>query len=199
MPVEINAALVKELRDKTGAGIKDCKDALEKNEGSVPKAADYLRQRGAAQADKKADRATSEGAVGSYIHMGGKIGVLIEVNCETDFVARTDDFQTLVQQLALQVCAMKPDFVTRDEVPQDKIADEMAGYKAAALEEGKKEEIAEKMAKGRVDKYFAERCLYEQDYIKDPNMKVEDLIKAAIAKCGENIKVRRFVRFSLGN
>ncbi len=199
MPVEINAALVKELRDKTGAGIKDCKDALEKNEGSVPKAADYLRQRGAAQADKKADRTTSEGAVGSYIHMGGKIGVLIEVNCETDFVARTDDFQTLVQQLALQVCAMKPDFVTRDEVPQDKIADEMAGYKAAALEEGKKEEIAEKMAKGRVDKYFAERCLYEQDYIKDPNMKVEDLIKAAIAKCGENIKVRRFVRFSLGN
>lgn len=199
MPVEINAALVKELRDKTGAGIKDCKDALEKNEGSVTKAADYLRQRGAAQADKKADRATSEGVIGSYIHMGGKIGVLIEVNCETDFVARNEEFQTLVQQLALQVCAMKPDFVTRDEVPQDKIAEEMAGYKAAALEEGKKEEIAEKMAKGRVDKYFAERCLYEQDYIKDPNMKVEDLIKAAIAKCGENIKVRRFTRFSLGN
>ena len=195
---KISAALVKELREKTGAGIKDCQEALEQNSGQVEKAADWLRQKGISRAEKKADRITTEGAVGSYIHLGGKVGVLLEVNCETDFVAKTDDFKTLVNELALQVAAMKPDYVSREEVPQDKLAAEIEGYKQAAIEEGKPANIAEKIAMGKVDKYFANICLLEMPYIRDDSKKVEDMVKETIAKTGENIRVKRFVRFALG-
>jgi elongation factor Ts len=196
--VEVTAQMVKQLREKTGAGIQDCKDALVKNEGALDKAADYLRQKGIARADKKADRATAEGVVGSYIHLGGKVGVLIEVNCETDFVAKTQAFQTLVSELSLQVAAMKPDFVNRDEVPAERIAEELVGYKKAALEEGKPENVAEKIAQGKVDKYFGNACLMDQPYVRDDSKKVSDMVKEVIAITGENIRVRRFVRFALG-
>ena len=195
---EVSAQMVKELREKTGAGIKDCKEALVNNDGHIDKAADWLRQKGISRAEKKADRITAEGTVGSYIHLGGKVGVLIEVNCETDFVAKTQDFQTLVAELALQVAAMKPDYVSRDEVSAERVAELLAGYKAAAIEEGKKEAVAEKIAQGKVDKQFATDCLLDQPYIRDDSKKVADFIKETIAKTGENIRVRRFVRFALG-
>lgn len=195
---KVSAQLVKELREKTGAGIKDCQEALAQNAGAVDKAADWLRQKGIARAEKKADRATAEGCIASYIHLGGKVGVLIEVNCETDFVAKTDDFKTLCNELALQVAAMKPDYVSREEVPQEKLASELEGYKKVAMEEGKPENIAEKIAQGKIDKYFSNICLVEMPYIRDDSKKVEDLIKEAIAKMGENIRVKRFVRYSLG-
>ena len=195
---DISASLVKELREKTGAGIKDCKEALEQNGGQVDKAADWLRQRGVARAEKKADRITAEGQIGAYIHLGGKVGVLIEVNCETDFVAKTDDFKNLVNELSLQVAAMKPDYVSKDEVPQEKLQAELAGYKQAAMAEGKPENIAEKIAQGKVDKYFQTVCLLEMPYIRDDSKKVEELVKETIAKTGENIRVKRFVRFALG-
>jgi elongation factor Ts len=196
---KVSAQLVKELREKTGAGIKDCQEALEQNALQVDKAADWLRQKGISRAEKKADRITAEGAVGSYIHLGGKVGVLIEVNCETDFVAKTDDFKGLVNELALQVAAMKPDYVNRDEVPQETLAAELAGYKKVAMEEGKPENIAEKIAHGKIDKYFSNICLMEMAYIRDDSKKVEDVIKETIAKVGENIRVKRFVRFALGS
>lgn len=195
---KVSAQLVKELREKTGAGIKDCQEALEQNGGVVDKAADWLRQKGISRAEKKADRITAEGAIYSYIHLGGKVGVLLEVNCETDFVAKTDDFKTLCNELALQVAAMKPDYVTREEVPQDKLAAELEGYKKVAMEEGKPENIAEKIAQGKIDKYFANICLMEMPYIRDDSKKVEEIIKETIAKTGENIRVKRFVRYALG-
>lgn len=198
MSTKVSAQQVKELREKTGAGIKDCQEALAANAGEVDKAADWLRQKGITRAEKKADRITMDGAVGSYIHLGGKVGVLIEVNCETDFVAKTDQFKTLVNELALQVAAMKPDYVSRDEVPQEKLASELEGYKKVAMEEGKPENIAEKIAQGKIDKYFANICLLEMPYIRDDSKKVEEVIKENMAKIGENIRVRRFVRFALG-
>ena len=195
---KVSAQLVKELREKTGAGIKDCQEALEQNSLHVDKAADWLRQKGISRAEKKADRATADGAIGSYIHLGGKVGVLIEVNCETDFVAKTDDFKGLVNELALQVAAMKPDFVSREDVPQETLASELEGYKQAAMAEGKPDNIAEKIAQGKVDKYFQNICLLEMPYIRDDSKKIEDVIKEVIAKVGENIRVKRFVRFALG-
>ncbi|MBT9581992.1 translation elongation factor Ts [bacterium] len=195
---KVSAQLVKELREKTGAGIKDCQEALAQNALQVDKAADWLRQKGISRAEKKADRVTAEGAVGSYIHLGGKVGVLIEVNCETDFVAKTDDFKSLVNELALQVAAMKPDYVSREEVPQETLAAELDGYKKVAMEEGKPENIAEKIAQGKIDKYFSNICLLEMDYIRDDSKKVLDVIKESIAKLGENIRVKRFVRYVLG-
>lgn len=195
---KVSATQVKELRERTGAGIKDCQEALTENGGQVDKAADWLRQKGISRAEKKADRITAEGAVGSYIHLGGKVGVLIEVNCETDFVAKTEDFKTLVAELALQVAAMKPDFVSRDEVPQETLASELEGYKKAAMDEGKPANIAEKIAQGKVDKFFSGICLMEMPYIRDDSKKVEEYVKETIAKTGENIRVRRFVRFALG-
>jgi len=199
MMAEISAAQVKELREKTGAGIKDCKEALVQHDGQVDKAADWLRQRGVSRAEKKADRITAEGQVGSYIHLGGKVGVLIEVNCETDFVAKTDDFKNLVQELALQVAAMKPEVVAREDVDNTRLDSELAGYKEAAVAEGKPANIAEKIAQGKVDKYFQTVCLLEMPYIRDDSKKVGDLIKETIAKTGENIRVKRFVRFALGD
>ncbi len=189
---------VKELRARTGAGIMDCREALDKNEGNLDQAADWLRQKGIAKAEKKATRATSEGQVASYIHPGGKLGVLIEVNCETDFVAKTDDFQKLCVELAMQVAAMSPLYVKREDVPQDLIAKEQAGYRQAVLEEGKPEHMADKIAAGKVEKYFEQQCLLEQPYMRDQSKKVMDLVKETIAKTGENIQVKRFSRFVLG-
>ncbi|GMU57587.1 MAG: hypothetical protein AMXMBFR33_67330 [Candidatus Xenobia bacterium] len=189
---------VKELRARTGAGIMDCREALDKNEGNLDQAADWLRQKGIAKAEKKATRATSEGQVASYIHPGGKLGVLIEVNCETDFVAKTEDFQKLCVELAMQVAAMSPLYVKREDVPQDLIAKEQAGYRQAVLEEGKPEHMADKIAAGKVEKYFEQQCLLEQPYMRDQSKKVMDLVKETIAKTGENIQVKRFARFVLG-
>ena len=194
---EISATTVKELRAKTGAGIMDCKEALAVNNGNIEEAAGWLRQKGISKADKKASRETSEGQVGSYIHLGGRVGVLVEVNCETDFVAKTDEFVSLVNGIAMQIAAMSPKFITREEVPQEAIDKEIAGYKAAAIEEGKPENIAEKIATGKVDKYFQSQCLMEQPYIKDDSKTVESLIKETIARTGENIRIKRFSRFDL--
>lgn len=194
---EISATAVKELRAKTGAGIMDCREALQANNGNIDEAAGWLRQKGIAKAEKKASRDTSEGLVGSYIHAGGRVGVLVEVNCETDFVANTDEFKSLVSGVAMQIAAMSPRYITREEVPQDVIDKEIAGYKAAAIEEGKKEQIAEKIAVGKVDKYFKAQCLMEQPYIKDDSKSIEELIKETIAKTGENIRIKRFARYDL--
>ena len=193
----ISATAVKELRAKTGAGIMDCKEALKENEGDIGQAADWLRQKGISKAEKKASRETSEGRIGSYIHMGGRVGVLVEINCETDFVAKTDEFNNLVGDVAMQIAAMSPTYVSRDEVPQDVIDREVAGYKAAAMEEGKPENIAEKIAQGKVDKYFKSQCLLEQDFIKDDKKTIEDVLKETIAKTGENMRIKRFSRFDL--
>lgn len=194
---EINATSVKELRAKTGAGIMDCREALAANNGNIEEAAGWLRQKGISKADKKASRETNEGQVGSYIHAGGRVGVLVEVNCETDFVAKTDEFGALVGGIAMQIAAMNPRYITREEVPQDVIDKEIAGYKAAALEEGKPENVAEKIATGKVDKYFKAQCLLEQQYIRDDSKTIEELLKETISKTGENIRVKRFSRFDL--
>lgn len=194
---EINASSVKELRAKTGAGIMDCREALAANNGNIEEAAGWLRQKGISKADKKASRETNEGQVGSYIHAGGRVGVLVEVNCETDFVAKTDEFGALVSGIAMQIAAMGPRYISRTEVPQDVIDKEIAGYKAAALEEGKPENVAEKIATGKVDKYFKAQCLLEQSYIRDDSKTIEELLKETISKTGENIRIKRFSRFDL--
>lgn len=194
----VTAASIKELREKTGAGMLDCKQALEQHGGDLQKAADFLRQKGIASADKKKDRLASEGRIESYIHTGAKVGVLVEVNSETDFVAKTDDFQNLCKEIALQVAALAPTYVNRDEIPAELIEREKAGYKKIALEEGKKDDIAEKIAQGKVEKYFEKICLLDQPYIRDDKQKVGDMVKAASGKLGENIVVRRFVRYALG-
>lgn len=195
--MSVSATVVKELRAKTGAGIMDCREALQENDGDIEKAAGWLRQKGISKADKKASRETSEGRVGSYIHMGGRVGVLVEINCETDFVAKTDEFEGLVADVAMQIAAMSPKYVSREQVPQETIDAELAGYKAAAVEEGKPENIAEKIAQGKVDKYFQSQCLLEQPFIKDDSKTIESLLKETIAKTGENMRIRRFARFDL--
>lgn len=194
----ISAAMVKELREVTGAGMMDCKKALVETGGNMEKAIEYLREKGLAQAAKKAGRIAAEGAVTSYIHMGGKIGVLVEVNCETDFVAKTEKFQELAKNIAMQIAASKPEFISKEDVPQDVIEKEKEILRAQALNEGKPEKIVDKMVEGRIEKYFKEVCLLEQPYIKDDEKTVGQLIAEAIAETGENIKVRRFVRFELG-
>jgi len=195
---EIPAKLVQELRERTGAGMMDCKRALAEVAGDVAKAEDVLRKKGLSAAAKKAGRNASEGAVASYIHMGGKIGVLIEVNCETDFVARTEGFQTLVKDLAMQVAAAAPRWVRREEVPPEIVAKEMEIGKAQAREQKKPEAIQEKIAKGKVEKFYGEFCLLEQPFVRDDKKKVADVVAEAVAKIGENIQVRRFARFVLG-
>ena len=195
---EITASLVKELREKTGAGMMDCKKALEESAGDVEKAIEFLRIRGLSKAAKKAGRDTSEGLVFSYIHPGSRIGVLVEVNCETDFVARTDDFQNLVKNLAMHIAAAAPLGVTRDDIPADLLAKEKEVFRAQALEEGKPAAVVDKIVQGRIDKFFAEAALMDQVYVKDNDKKVSDLVSEAIAKLGENIKVARFARFQLG-
>lgn len=194
----ITAAQVKELREKTGAGMMDCKKALQETNGDMEKATEHLRKKGLAAADKKAGRIAAEGIVDSYIHAGGRIGVLVEVNCETDFVAKTDDFKTFVRDIAMHIAATNPQYVNREEVPQEVIDKERQILKEQALNEGKPEHIVEKMVEGRLDKYFKDICLIEQPFVKDPDMTVETLVKEKIAKIGENISIRRFARFALG-
>ena len=195
---EISASAVKELREKTGAGMMDCKKALTESGGDFAKAEEYLRKKGLASAAKKAGRAATEGAVTSYVHLGGKIGVLVEVNCETDFAARNEAFQALTKDIAMHVAAAAPQYVRREEVPADVVAREMEIAKAQMREQKKPEAIIEKIAQGKVDKFFKEVCLLEQPFVKDDKKSVEDVVKDAIAKIGENIQVRRFARFVLG-
>jgi elongation factor Ts len=194
----ISASLVKELRERTGAGMMDCKRALVACNGDIEKAIDELRTKGLAKAAKKAGRIASEGVVTSYIHMGGKIGVLVEVNCETDFVAKTAEFKQLAYDIAMQIAASNPGYVSRDEVPEEVLNREKEILKAQAREEGKPEQIIEKMVVGRLEKFYKEHCLLEQPYIKDPDKTVQELVHENIAKMGENISVRRFVRYQLG-
>ena len=195
---EITANLVKELRDRTGVGMMDCKKALAETGGDIEKAIDLLREKGLAAAAKKAGRVTAEGLVDSYIHGVGRIGVLVEVNCETDFVAKTDDFRGLVRDIAMQIAAAKPDYVSREDVPQEIITREMAVLAAQAANEGKPANIVEKMVVGRLEKFYKDTCLMEQPFIKDPDVTVGQVLNEKVAKIGENISVRRFARFELG-
>ncbi|QGG48201.1 translation elongation factor Ts [Heliorestis convoluta] len=194
----VTAAMVKELRERTGAGMMDCKKALAETKGDLEKAVDLLREKGLAAAAKKSSRIAAEGRVESYIHGDGRIGVLIEVNCETDFVAKTDDYRSLCRDLAMQVAAVKPEYVRREEVPAANIEREKEVLRSQALNEGKPAHIVDKMVDGRIDKYYKEICLMEQSFIKNPDQTVEEMIKEAIARIGENINIRRFVRFELG-
>jgi len=198
MATKITAAMVKSLRDKTSVGMMACKKALVECDGDEGKAIDFLRKKGLASAEKKAGRVASEGLVGSYIHMGGKIGVLVEINSETDFVARTEKFQELVKNVAMQIAATNPEYVRPEEVPAEIVEHEKVIFREQALAEKKSEKIIEKMVEGRIKKYYKQVCLMQQPYIKDDKMTVEDLINTAISEIGENIKVRRFVRYVLG-
>ncbi len=194
----ITMETVKKLRQKTGAGVMDCKKALQETGGDIDKAVEYLREKGIAAAEKKAGRTAAEGLVGSYIHMGGKIGVLIEVNCETDFVAKTEEFKALVHNLAMQVAASQPDYVSREDIPGEIIDREKSILRQQALEENKPEHVIEKMVEGRLEKFFENVCLLEQPFIKDTDQKVRELLKENIAQLGENIVINRFSRFAVG-
>jgi elongation factor Ts len=194
----ITAEMVKTLRERTGAGMMDCKKALNATEGNMDKAIDFLREKGLAAAAKKADRVATDGLVESYIHAGGRIGVLVEINCETDFVAKTDDFKTLVKDIAMHIAAANPLYVLREEVPAEILTHEREILKAQAINEGKPENIAEKMVEGRIEKYYKDHCLMDQIFVKDGESTITELIKANIAKMGENITIRRFARFNLG-
>lgn len=196
--MEITAAMVKELRERTGCGMMDCKRALQETGGDIEKAIDELRTKGLAKAAKKAGRIASEGVVYSYIHAGNRIGVLVEVNCETDFVAKTDQFKALAHDIAMQIAAANPEFVKREDVPATVIEHEKAVLKAQALEEGKPEKIIDKMVEGRVEKFYKENCLLEQAFIKDPDKNVQQLVHEMVATIGENISVRRFARYEVG-
>ncbi len=190
--------LVKELRGKTGAGILDCQNALKETDSDIEKAIDLLRQRGLAAAQKKAGRETKEGVVSSYIHAGSKIGVLVEVNCETDFVARNDEFQELVKDVALQIAAASPAYVKRDQVSPEQVEREKAIYLAQAKELGKPAAAIEKIVQGKLEKFYQEQCLLEQNFIKDPNVTITEILTQKIAKLGENISIARFTRYQLG-
>jgi elongation factor Ts len=196
---EISAALVKQLRERTGAGMMECKSALTEANGDLAEAEVVLRKRGIASAGKKASRTTKQGTVGAYIHAGAQLGVLIEVNCESDFVARTDDFQELVRDLAMHVAAADPQFVRKEDVTPSVIEKEKEIQKARAMAEGKPEKIAEKMVEGRMAKFYEEICLYDQPFVKENTITVDQLIKTKIAKLGENISVSRFARFKVGD
>lgn len=195
---EVTAALIKDLRERTGAGMADCKKALTEVAGDMDKAIDYLRTKGLAKAAKKAGREATEGAVVSYIHGGGRIGVLVEINCETDFVARNEDFQAFTREVALQIAAMNPQFVRRDEVAQDVIDREREVLVAKAKETGKPDAVVQKMVDGQITKWLKEICLLDQAWVKDGDKTIDQVQQELIAKIGENIKVRRFVRFELG-
>ncbi len=195
---EITAALVKELRDKTGAGMMDCKNALTESGGDMEKAMDFLRKKGIAKAAKRADREVKEGIVESYIHPGSKLGVLVEVNCETDFVANTDDFKSFSRNLAMHIAASNPLVVRREQLDQKIINKELEIYKDQAKDQGKPENILEKIAQGKLEKYYTEVCLLEQPYVKDPNKTIQDLIAETVAKVGENVTIKQFARFRIG-
>jgi elongation factor Ts len=196
--MQITAQMVKELRERTGAPMMDCKAALAESGGDMEKAIDVLRTKGMASAAKKAGRIAAEGAVGSYIHAGGKIGVLVEVNCETDFVARTEEFQELVKDLAMHIAASDPRFASRDEVTADVLERERAIYREQAAQSGKPAAMLDRIVEGKVEKFYGEAVLVEQPFVKNPDVTVGQLITEKVAKIGENIRVRRFVRFKLG-
>lgn len=196
--MQITADLVKQLRDRTGAGMMECKKALAESGGDLEKAVDALRKSGAAKAEKRADRAANEGRVDSYIHPGNRVGVLIEVNCETDFVARTAEFEELVRNLAMQAAAAGADYVRREDVPEDRIEREREIYRGQMEGQNKPAAVIDKIVVGKLDKFFSEACLLEQPYIRDDKKTIADIVKEAVAKTGENIVVRRFARFRLG-
>jgi elongation factor Ts len=196
--MEVNAAVVKELREKTGAGIMDCKRALAETGGNLDKAVEYLRQKGLAAAAKKADRVASEGAVAAYVHPGGKIGVLVEINCETDFVARTNEFQALVKDMAMQIAAANPRFLRPEEVSAEELEKERDIYRRQAMDSGKPEKVVDRIIEGKMERFYSEVCLLEQAFVKDPDRKVADIVNDAIARLGENIQIRRFTRYHLG-
>jgi elongation factor Ts len=196
--VQINAQMIKELRTRTHAGVMDCKEALQEAGADLEKAVDFLRKKGLATALKRAGRKTSEGLVHSYIHTGGKIGVLVEVNCETDFVAKTDEFNDFVKNLAMHIAAAKPLGIRREDVPEEIVQREEDIYRAQAVETGKPENILDKIVQGKMEKFYKESCLLEQQYVRNPDITVQDLIHETVAKAGENMAVRRFVRFQLG-
>src|SRR5215813_1751241 len=196
--MEISANFVKELREKTGAGMMDCKNALTEANGDMEQAIVVLRKKGLATAQKKATRVAAEGMIGHYIHAGGKLGVLVEVNCETDFAARSEDFQTLVKDIAMHIAAVNPLYVRREDVPAEVLEKEKEIYKDQARASGKPDKIIDKIAEGKLESYYEMACLYDQKFVKDPNISVKDLINNAIGKIGENIQVRRFARFKTG-
>lgn len=194
----ITAEMVKTLREQTGAGMMDCKKALEQNGGDMAKAEAWLKEKGLSAAAKKASREANEGMIEVYSHMGGRMAVMVEVNCETDFVARMPEFRELAHNMALQVASTGPLYVRKEDVPADVLEEQTAKFKADAIAEGKKPEIAERVAAGRLEKFYQDICLLEQVFVKDDKLKVKDLVTATVAKCGENIQVRRFTRYILG-
>ncbi|KTD87580.1 MULTISPECIES: translation elongation factor Ts [Paenibacillus] len=194
----VDAKAVKELRERTGAGMLDCKKALEEANNDITKAAELLREKGLSAAANKAGRIATEGVVESYIHAGGRIGVLVEINCETDFVGKTDSFKDFARDIAMQIAAANPRYVRREEVPQEDVEKEKEILKAQALNEGKPEKIIEKMVEGRIGKYYEEYCLLEQSFVKDPDKTISQLLNEKISTIGENISIRRFARFELG-
>jgi len=196
--MEISAKMVKDLRDKTGAGMMDCKSALAEAEADMEKAVDILRTKGLSKAAKRAGRAANEGVVGSYIHMGGKIGVLVEVNCESDFVASNEDFQVFVKDVAMHIAASNPLFVGKDEVPEAMLEREKDIYRAQAKESGKPDKVIDKIVEGKIGKYYTEVCLLEQPFVKDTDITVQDYLNNTIATIGENIIIRRFIRYQMG-
>jgi len=195
--MEITAAMVKELRSQSGAGIMECKSALKETQGDLEEAITFLRKKGLAKADKKSDRQTSEGVIGSYIHQGGKVGVMLELNCETDFVANTPDFQALVKDIAMHIAAAKPRFATREEVTEGVLEKEREIFAHQAKESGKPENIIEKIVTGKIEKFYEENCVLEQPFIKDTNVTIGELIKQKIALLGENINIGQFSRFEI--
>jgi elongation factor Ts len=195
---EITATMIKDLRERTAAGMSDCKKALQESEGDMEKAIDYLRKKGLSKAAKKAGREATEGLVSSYIHAGGRIGVLVEVNCETDFVARNEDFVAFTRDVAMQIAAMNPQFVRKDEVDEASVAREREVLLAKAMESGKPEAVVTKMVEGQISKWMKEVCLLDQSWVKNPDKTIEQVQQDLISKIGENIKIRRFVRFELG-
>jgi elongation factor Ts len=196
--MEFSVELVKDLRVRTGAGVVDCKKALQEAKGNVDAAIDYLRRKGLAAAAKKAGRIASEGMVSSYIHAGGKMGVLVEVNCETDFVAKTEDFQSFVKNIAMHIAATNPQYIRREEIPSEVLEKEKDIYQTQALEGGKPAKVIDKIVEGKMERFYSEVCLLEQTYIKDSDLTIKELLDAMIGKVGENITIRRFVRFQLG-
>lgn len=195
---EVTAAMVKQLRDKTGSGMMDCKKALTENGGDMDKAIDFLRKKGLATAAKRAGRATTEGVVQPYVHTGGKLGVMVEINCETDFVAKSDDFQEFAKNVAMHIAATNPIGITPEDVPAETLAREKAIYVDQAKQTGKPENVIEKIVEGKMNKFLKENCLMQQAYVRDPDITIADLLNELIAKIGENISVKRFVRFQIG-
>jgi elongation factor Ts len=195
----ISAAMVKQLREKTGVGIMDCKEALSQSDGDIDKAVDFLRKKGLATAQKRAGRAMSEGLIQPYIHMGGKLGVLVEINCETDFVAKNDDFKEFAKNIAMHIAATNPVGIASDDVPEDIIDKEKEIYRAQALEMGKPENVIDKIVEGKLNKFYKDNCLLNQVYVRNPDVNISDLMNDLIAKMGENITIKRFVRFQIGD